>query len=550
MTIYYILLALTALAAYPLCRKGGTKGKIIYIALIFGFMAAMASLRYGIGNDYFHYRDRMLLQLDFHYGFADAFTKLDNEPGYALIVKAVGAVFPRSVQYLALNVIMAVLCILPVSYVIGRYSKMPWLSAWLYICLVFFYNTMNFTRQSLAAAIIFLAYPFMRDKKHIPVILLILLACTFHLSAAVMLPVYLISLIKPHRIFTPVMSACAVGLFIFSKQLIDLAVTKVFTHYTPYLDSVYLNNGLSKAFIIVPAVMLIIVLTAYLCGWRKDSAPLFTNFMLYNFFIWLFSMKHFVVERFSLHMYIFVLLAVPDIICFFAEKYREKGKKTDAGKFTIYLTGAVYLSSLGYNQYCMYSGVHGVFPYKSVFSPAVVDMQRLEDTPRECFVNDSLISFLYTLSLGDYSVFAVNSGSTIGNIELIEQSYFNRLGLTPDLNDKSLRSYIGAASGGSKAFERMDDGRIEETVSLYDGKYTVQLVSDAGEGYASAVVNGREFITQGKGIFFIVFDNKTRTMATAQGYDLMRYTPRYIHSDGFDGVWYVPGFENFEADLG
>ena len=266
MTIYYILLAVTALAAYPLCKKSGTAGKIAYLTAVFGFMVVMASLRYGIGNDYFHYYDRMVLALDQGYSLSEAFTKLDTEPGYALLVMLVGTGFPRSVQYLALNCIMALICIVPVAVVIGRYSKMPWLSAWLYICLVFFYNTMNFTRASAAAAIVFLAYPFMRDRKHIPAVLLILVACTFHLSAAVMLPVYFLSLIKLHKIITPVISAVAVICFVFSRQIINFAVTNVFTHYKQYAGSIYVNNGLSIAFMIVPTIMLASVLGAYLSG--------------------------------------------------------------------------------------------------------------------------------------------------------------------------------------------------------------------------------------------------------------------------------------------
>ena len=79
-----------------------------------------------------------------------------------------------------------------------------------------------------------------------------------------------------------------------------------------------------------------------------------TNFALYSFFAWLFSMKHFVVERFSLPIYIFMLLAVPDIICWIYDKRVAEGKgKKDSRKLKIYITAAVYIFSSCYNFYCM-----------------------------------------------------------------------------------------------------------------------------------------------------------------------------------------------------
>ena len=140
-----------------------------------------------------------------------------------------------------------------------------------------------------------------------------------------------------------------------------------------------------------------------------------------------------------------------------------------------------------------------------------MDEALLAKYPRDCYVNVSFTSFLYTAGLRDCTVLCVNSGENSGNADIVQQMYFDKLGLSLDLNVKDMKNYIGGASSGKAAFELSGSDRLEKNITLYDGKYSVSLVSNCEKKFASVRINGRDFITQGRGLFFVVFDNEKPT---------------------------------------
>ena len=148
MAVYYILMALILGLAYPMCiRKPSKKKNIIYIAVVFGYMFVMSSLRYGLGNDYFNYRTYLHNVMDNGLSVIDTVRTTGIEPGYVLLLKLTGLL---GGDYLILNTLTALLILVPTAYIIIKYSKMPWISAWLYLTVTFFYNSLNFTRLSAA----------------------------------------------------------------------------------------------------------------------------------------------------------------------------------------------------------------------------------------------------------------------------------------------------------------------------------------------------------------------------------------------------------------
>lgn len=223
MAVYYILMALILGLAYPMCiRKPSKKKNIIYIAVVFGYMFVMSSLRYGLGNDYFNYRTYLHNVMDNGLSVIDTVRTTGIEPGYVLLLKLTGLL---GGDYLILNTLTALLILVPTAYIIIKYSKMPWISAWLYLTVTFFYNSLNFTRQSLSVAVIFLGWRFFRDRKHIPAVLIILAAAMFHVSALILLPVYFLSLIKPSAKSLGIIGGAGVLAFIFSRQILSFVTT-------------------------------------------------------------------------------------------------------------------------------------------------------------------------------------------------------------------------------------------------------------------------------------------------------------------------------------
>lgn len=79
---------------------------------------------------------------------------------------------------------------------IHLHSKDYGISVTMYICLGLFTFNMNGMRQALAMAICLIAYDFIVQKRFIPFVLTVLVAMSFHKSAIVFLPFYLIAYVK------------------------------------------------------------------------------------------------------------------------------------------------------------------------------------------------------------------------------------------------------------------------------------------------------------------------------------------------------------------
>jgi hypothetical protein len=101
-------------------------------------------------------------------------------------------------------------------------------------------------------------------------------------------------------------------------------------------------------------------------GYNKERYQIiFVNSSIINFGIWFFITKHFILERFSIFVYIFVMLIVPDVMEHLKHHFiKSNDDKKGKLKYGI-LMFVVLAVALGYNVFGMVSGFHGVFPYQT-----------------------------------------------------------------------------------------------------------------------------------------------------------------------------------------
>ncbi|MBR4224029.1 MAG: EpsG family protein, partial [Oscillospiraceae bacterium] len=491
MSIYHILPAIALLLGIPLFFNKSKTVRFGYLAVVFGILFAMNALRYGIGNDYFHYRMILDKYATGGYGIIDMLKVAGCEPFYTLLMKLV-VPLPYSVRYLALNALTAFISLLPVAIVAWR-SRYPQITAFLYICLTFFYNSMNFTRQSMSAAIVFLSYDAMKKRKHWLVVLLALIGAMFHFSALIIIPVYFISLIKPSWQFYSILGVLSAGVFIFSDDILRLIFSWLDVRYSLYLDSFFLARGLPWVYIIVPSLVAVLHILIYFTSAKDDRwYGTFTTFAFIVLIIWAFGLKHLIIERFSLVIYLFMIRSLPDGLGLLHDRHKEKYKDKEG----VHLDPAVILTllfcvvSLGYDQFTIMANAHGVVPYASIFSPFKPDKERLEKRPRDCYFNASLIQFLYTVDRKDNTVIVVNNGTSNGRFTIEETIGLARFGIQNDVYD--MHSYIACISDGKPVIRMAEDGVLTYHTELYE-KYSIDLTSDAAGGIASMVVNDIEF---------------------------------------------------------
>ena len=151
MVIYIALFALAVILGIPLTGKNTTKPKkIIYLSVMFLLMWVVSTFRYGMGNDYFSY---IRIFDEIHNApWGEAFT-LGYEPAFTALTKIITLVsYNPEVMY----GIYALLILAPVAYSIYRHSDSVWISVTVYLCLTFFYTSLNFIRQSMAVSILIL----------------------------------------------------------------------------------------------------------------------------------------------------------------------------------------------------------------------------------------------------------------------------------------------------------------------------------------------------------------------------------------------------------
>lgn len=563
MSVYYILMALIIGLAYPLCiRKPSTKKNIIYVSIIFGYMFLMSVFRYGIGNDFFHYRTFFYNYCSGDTNLAERFLNSHFEPGYTAIMEIARLL---GGDYFVLTLIMSLLILLPAAFIIAKYSKIPWLSCWLYLTVTFFYNSLNFTRQSLAVSVILLSWKFIKEKKHWAVILIALAASLFHMSALVFIPIYLLSLIKPSVKMYGIIGAAAVTVYIFSQTILEFVLGKFLSSYAHYLDTVFLKVGLSPVYLVIPAVFAVLAIAAYLTGWKDKSSEsgLLCNMLFYNLLIWLFITKHFILERFTLPIYIFIILSVPEMIEHFKEirfggkapkgaHFKESKTESDNAvvRFFSYalkkgkylwtaVTATVLIVTVTYNDFCIKEGVHGVFPYESVFDAATeFTSEQLKTDYRKIFPNRTLQQYLSLINKGNYTTVICVNGDSGDKLDFSAKLLMKKLGVKTDLNKLDGKSYLGVFSSGKAIYEATSENVIEEKLAICDNSVFITAVSGgltADMQSGQVIIDNINYTPNMNGLNFAVFDNDLQKIVASQTYDTATYNYTCTDTTAFYG---------------
>lgn len=331
MAVYLILMAIVLVLAYPLIeRKPSIGKKLCYVIVTFAAMYLISIFRYGLGNDYYSY---IYISRNIQDSSGLAIFNLGYEPAFTVITKLI-SLFTSNIN--VLYAIYALLILVPTAYAIFRYSENIWMSTMMFISLTFFYCSLSFIRQSIAFAVILCAYKYVKERNHFKVLLFIFIACLFHSTVIVMIPIYLIAaFVKPTKITVPIYGVITALVYFLSWPILRLAVL-ILPQYKGYLDLNFITQGYKPVYLIVPAIIAALAIAAHFTGYGKaypKQSSIFTNFAIFNFIIWFIATKHFVIERFSMYIYIFMIMFIPSIARYYmncAKVYFAKKKDPEA----------------------------------------------------------------------------------------------------------------------------------------------------------------------------------------------------------------------------
>jgi transmembrane protein EpsG len=214
----------------------------------------------------------------------------------------------------------AVITNILIIYVFTKYSRNFEISTYVYITGGLYLVTMNGIRQSLTAAIIFMATRFIISGNFITYALIVLFASTFHESALILLPIYFLVRYKAWSRATLMLLVIAVIIVIgfdqFSSILFSGLEDTQYGHYKHFQE-----GGANIIRVAVFGTPLIIAF------FRREKlrvvfpeSDYIVNMALIGFVFMIVSTQNWIFARFNIYFELYQLILVGWIVKLFSEK--------------------------------------------------------------------------------------------------------------------------------------------------------------------------------------------------------------------------------------
>lgn len=324
MWLYIFLMIFFVFAS---CKNSNSRVKLIIgSGILFVLMGFKDS---SIGNDTLNY--------------IELFDRLKNMPslidsksrfevGYQLYNKFISLFFDN---YQILFVVTAAICIGCVVYGIKKNSKNWMYSLFLLIGFRFYYFFLSGLRQSIAVSIIFVAYVFLKKKKILPYILLIILATLFHFSAFIFIFAWpLLEMKVSSKDVLKILFGIGI-IYIFFTPIFSWVLSVLPAYYSGYLltEATSTNNITNYLGFVIPVVFLVFAYTINYVKYSRNVNTLKIEkyhvkesdlqngypdlqilFMLIASGLSLLATKASILDRMVMYYWIFSICTIPNMI--------------------------------------------------------------------------------------------------------------------------------------------------------------------------------------------------------------------------------------------
>jgi len=355
----------------------------IFLAISFVVLATMSAIRYDVGFDYSFIYAPIYYQL-INDLTGEFIAQLNWEPGFMLLLRILTFV---SANFQTVFVVTSILTIFLIMLYFWLYSPNPLVSVFLFVALSHFYCSMNFIRQTLAAAIVMFTLPLMKMvlekireediKGALPFaggyLAIVLLASSFHASMLLLIPFFFINLIPINKHVLSFYVLITTAIYFNTHMIIGLITRFWYQAYT--LEGIHMQVGFSPLFTIAAVAIFLLLFSGSntLCE-EDEGNRLYINYAFFAAFFVMMGMRHSVVDRLSL---LFVLLA-PVGISILVNKLGEKFWKelpilikkpalTKSVAIFAVLLFMVFGGGLAIHHYALTRDHHGVVPYQVIF---------------------------------------------------------------------------------------------------------------------------------------------------------------------------------------
>lgn len=345
---YLLILALAWFLASLIEKYQATDPKLAlkYKYLLIAALTAFVGLRYNVGSDYSAY------VWDYERFLASSYSQIitSKDPSLKLLAKLGSLIYDSPTTMFMLAAIVFTLIYINSLYENSIHFSLAILL--FFVCGTYL-DSCGGVRQALAAAIIFSGFKYVKERQLLKYFLIILLACSFHSSAIVMLPLYLI-LSCPSQlnkvfwlaIITITILIAYSGLFSIAESITGKAIN---------LNNTYVSGGVNLfrvAVAVAPCALIPFL--------RKESSEQLTpyiNLVILNAMLMCVTAHSIYLARVGIYTTAFLPLALPPLL------YNlQLGKNSIRG---------IRLTMLACYTFFWIYGIYNsarLYPYQTVFS--------------------------------------------------------------------------------------------------------------------------------------------------------------------------------------
>ncbi len=242
------------------------------LAGIFIVLFLLSAMRYGIGNDYWTYRQQFI-------NIDHADTAVSSEIGFVLFVRLMQFIFGAERFIPIFAVIAFFTCLFFVKGLFDT-SDMFVMSFFLFMANGFYFMSFSNIRYYFALSLVIFSMKYLFGRKFVKFCLIILFASLFHMTALLVIPAYFIAFYLKWSKKTVWLIPVAAAVLVFAKIPIRWLLFKFYPYYEG--DAILDVTNLSFMNIAKCAVILIFCLVFYKKSLKgNEKAEMFFNLNLF-----------------------------------------------------------------------------------------------------------------------------------------------------------------------------------------------------------------------------------------------------------------------------
>lgn len=297
----------------------GVKANIFFMWIPIISMSYIASIRYWVGTDYGNYKDLFYLASNSDKWFTG------DDVLFSASLKLIDNIFHDDKAMFA---IYGSLIVILGVYAIRNISNTFAFSMFLFVAMMFYYNSFNGIRQWFVSMIMFLCYPLYCNKKY-KILIPIIIVCYFmHSSVIYYVLVYFIVKSKAWGKVMASVIAGGIAVYLFFAPAIGafLSMSNSDGRYSTMYGDMLLEagSGANILRLVVACIPVVISFVFYkqLKRTRKDI-DILINFSVINMLLMLLATRHWLFARFSIYFDVYNIILIPQFVYIFKEKDRK-----------------------------------------------------------------------------------------------------------------------------------------------------------------------------------------------------------------------------------